>query len=400
MSQVAGPMSFLYLAVRATGGRKFGVRQARSVSALSESLRRESLLLLRWWKLPAWAGRDSKLRLKDHAALNEQLAQLLSRGVPLVEALEVTASAVQPGAKSRIDRMREMVASGSNFADACRAVGGFDEVTVAVYRGAERTGDLAGAAKRLAETARRQLAVSGKAATLMIYPAIVLSISILIATGMLIGVVPRLGAGMADLGIKLKLYSRIVIGLGEWMQAHLTLLGIALAAAVAAVLVGRAGVLRMIARLSRRMPMLRDVVLAQEAARFFAVMAAMVRSGVQIADALAVANQAVAHPRLRVQLERLRTRLVGGGLLRNLIEEVDALPLATRRLLVASERSGDLESAFNTLAGDMAEEVERRSSRLLAVLEPMLIVMMFLIIGSLLVSILLPLLTMNVRPGR
>lgn len=396
MSRVAGPMSFLYVAVRTGGGRKFGVRQARSVTALAESLRRESLLLLKWWQLPAWAGRDSRLKLKDHAALNDQLAQLLSRGVPLVEALEVTASAVQPGAKLRVERLREMVASGSNFADACRAVGGFDEVTVAVYRGAERTGDLAGAAKRLAETARRQLAITGKAATLMIYPAIVLSISLLIATGMMIGVVPMLGERLTDMGIKMPWYSRQVMGLGGWLRGHLTFVAMVFVGAVAAVLAGRGALKLFVGRLSRTMPLLRDVVLAQEAARFFSVMAAMVRSGVQIADALLVANQAVNHPKLRSQLERLRTRLVGGGLLRNLIEEVDSLPLSTRRLLVAAERGGDLEGAFSTLAGDMADEVDRRSTRLLAVMEPMLIVLMFVIIGSLLVSILLPLLSMNI----
>jgi type II secretory pathway component PulF len=98
---------------------------------------------------------------------------------------------------------------------------------------------------------------------------------------------------------------------------------------------------------------------------------------------------------LRKQLERLRTRLVEGGLLRILIDEASQLPMATRKLLIAAERSGDMESVFATLATDMADEVERRSSRLLAVLEPLLIVVMFLIIGSLLISILLPLLTLT-----
>ena len=58
---------------------------------------------------------------------------------------------------------------------------------------------------------------------------------------------------------------------------------------------------------------------------------------------------------------------------------------------MAAERSGDLDSAFETLAGDMTEELERKSERLLAAMEPLLIVMMFLMIGSLVVSIMVPL---------
>lgn len=403
MSRAATPatsISFLYVAVRTGGGRKVGVRQARSAGALAESLRRESLLLLKWWKLPAWAAKDPGLTLKDHAALNEQLAQLLGRGVPLVEALEVTATTVRPAAKGRIERMRELVAAGHSFADACRSVGGFDDATIAVYRGAERTGDLAGAARRLSETMRRRLAVSGKAATLMIYPAIVLSISVVVAVLMMTLVVPRLGAALQEANVKLPKFSQIVMDSGAWMRDHATMLGIAFAALLALLLVARVAVMGFIGKVARRVPLLREVILAQESARFFAVMAAMTRSGVPLAEALGVANGTVGHPALRAQLERLRTRLIAGGLLRTLIEEVSALPLATRRLLIAAERSGDLETAFTSLSADMADEVDRRSQRLLSVLEPLLIVFMFLVIGSLLLAVLLPMLTISGRVAR
>jgi general secretion pathway protein F len=284
--------------------------------------------------------------------------------------------------------MKELVAAGSSFAEACRTVGGFDNVTIAVYRGAEKTGDLAGAAGQLALTARRRLKVAGKAATLMIYPAIVLTISAGVSVLMLTVIVPMIGEGLARADIELPLYSKLVMMLGAWMRANIMWLALGLAAVVALLLVAKTAVAEGIRKFMRRAPLLRDVVLAQESARFFSVMAAMTRTGVPIADALGVANQAVGHPMLRKQLERLRTRLVEGGLLRILIDEASQLPMATRKLLIAAERSGDMESVFATLATDMADEVERRSSRLLAVLEPLLIVVMFLIIGSLLISIL------------
>jgi type II secretory pathway component PulF len=160
-------------------------------------------------------------------------------------------------------------------------------------------------------------------------------------------------------------------------------------------IIGRVAVMQFFQGMMRKLPIMRDVVVAQESARFFSVMGAMTRSGVPIADALAVANQALTHPVMRRQLERMRTRLIEGGLMRTLIDEVLSLPIATRRLLIAAERSGDLENAFQTLAGDMSDEVERSSSRLLAVLEPALIVFMFLIIGSVLLALMLPMLTLS-----
>lgn len=393
----AATIPFLYVAMRPGGGRTFGVRSAGSVQALSQSLRSENRLLLKTYRLPAWAGSEGGISLKDYALLNEQLAQLLSRGVPLVEALEVVAQTVRPAARPTIARMKDLVASGSSFADACRQVGGFDNVTIAVYRGAERSGDLAGAARELMLNARRQLGIKGKATTLLVYPIVVLSISVIVTVFMMIGVVPKLGEALADADIPLPWISQVVMNTGAWMKANVLWLALAAAAVAFAAVLARKAIASVVAGVFRKLPLVRDVVLAQESARFFSVMAAMVRTGVPLGDALGVANQAVTHPVLRGQLERLRTRLIDGGLLRTLIDEVVAFPVATRRLLVAAERSGDMETAFTTLAGDMTTEVETRSSRLLAVLEPLLILVMFAVIGLLLLAVMLPMLTMSSR---
>jgi type II secretory pathway component PulF len=391
----ASSNAFFYVAVRSGGGRKLGVRQAGSMPALAQSLRTENQLLVKSWKVPGWMAREQTLSLKDQGALNDQLSQLLSRGVPLVEALDVVTQTVRSITKPRMVRLRDLVQSGTSFADACRMVGGFDSVTIAVYRAAERTGDLAGAAKELSITMRRRLAIAGKAATLMIYPAIVMSISLIVATLMMLVIVPMMGEGLMKSDIPLPAFSKIVIGLGMWMRENVMWLALAVGALAILGIIGRSAVIGLFERLMRKLPIMRDVVIAQESARFFSVMGAMTRSGVPIADALGVANQALSHPVMRRQLERLRTRLIEGGLMRTLIEEVSSLPIATRRLLIAAERSGDLENAFHTLAGDMSDEVERSSARLLAVLEPALIVFMFLVIGSLLIALMLPMITLT-----
>jgi type II secretory pathway component PulF len=391
--------SFFYVAARAGGGRTMGVRPAASERVLAESLRKEKLLLLRSYRLPAWASKAGGLRLKDRAELNEQLAQLLSRGVPLVEALDVVAQTVAGPAQATVARMRELVSAGSGFADACQRVGGFDRVTIAVYRAAERTGDLAGAAKQLSVTMRRQIAVKSKAVTLMIYPAVVLSISLIVSTFMLTVIVPRIGSAMADMRAKLPVYTQVVMGLGGWMRNNILWVLVGAVVIAMLVVIRRAVIGRGLARVARRMPLLREVILAQESTRFFSVMAAMTRSGVPLADALGVANDAVGLPVLKKQLVTLRTKLIEGGVLRTLIESVTALPLATRRLLIAAERAGDLETAFDSLAIDMADEVDRKATRLLSALEPLLIVFIFVVVGGILMAVMIPMLTLSSRIG-
>lgn len=392
-TSVKAGSGFVYVAATATGGRKLGMRQAPSERALAEQLRRDRLVLMRTWRLPGAFAAPTRLNTRDQAALNDQLAQLLSRGVPLVEALEVTASVVTPKAKPVVDQLRTQVAAGDSFADACASAGPFDEVTVSIYRAAERTGDLPGACAQLATSQRRRLAVAGKAATLMIYPAIVFTISVIVSSIMLAFIVPRVLGGIAEQGGELPWFSRMVLALGEFLSASglFVLLGVVVLIVLAVLARRQLGAI--IGALSRKLPLLRDVVLAQESSRFFSVMAAMTRSGIPIADALAVAEQAIGLPKLRSQLVTMRKRLIEGGVLRLLIDDVTALPLATRKLLIAAERAGDLETAFDQLADDMASEASKRSERALAALEPALIVMMAVLIGGLVIAMMLPMIT-------
>jgi type II secretory pathway component PulF len=400
MSTVHRPQSsYVFIAAKSAGGRSFGVRQARDRRQLNDQLRRERMVPLKTWELPEWAAvsSGSKLKLKDQAELNTQLAQLLSRGVPLVEALEVVASAISSAHRPIVQRMREMVSGGSSFADSCASLGAFDKVTIAVYRAAERTGDLAGAAKQLAMTMRRQLAISSKAVTLMIYPAIVLSISVVMGLLMITFIVPKIGQALKTSGKPLPWITQVMVDLGFWMQENWIFALLGIFVMITACVMARQVLGRAFAKASRSVPIVKDLVLATESARFFTVMAAMTRCGIPLSDALGTATGSLSHPELRRQLQHLQTRLIEGGVLRSLIDSVTMLPVPTRRLLIAAERAGDLVPALETLAGDMADEVERKSSRLLAALEPVLIVIMFLIIGGILLTIMLPLIKLTTQ---
>jgi type II secretory pathway component PulF len=393
----AASRSFFFVATKPSGGRSMGVRSARSERALAEVLRRDRQVLLRTWALPAWISTESPMKTKDHSVLNDQLAQLLSRGVPLTEALEVVESVIRPQQRPRVERMRELVSGGASFADACRTVGGFDVVTIAVYRAAERTGDLAGAAAQLSETARRQMKISGKATTLMLYPIIVLTIGVLAGIFLLTTIVPTIGETLAEsMGEdKIPIYTKIMMAMGVFMRTNWLPLLAAVVVLGIVMLLGREAVGRAIGKVSRGVPILKDVILTQESARFFTVMAALSRSGVPVADGIAVAANAINHPKLRKQFDRLRAKLVEGGVLPRLIDDVDALPVATRRLLIAAERSGDLDTAFETLAEDHTEAVDRQAARLLGALEPLLIVGIFLLIGTMMLAIMVPMLNLS-----
>ena len=394
MAAAATLRPFVFIAVKPGGGRTVAVRSAPSASALASTMRKEKLTVLRSYPLPKLlAPAPKRMGLKDHAILNEQLFQLLSRGVPLVEALEVVAGTVTNAAKPIVSQIKDSVSAGVSFADAALKTGHFDAVNVAVYRAAERSGDLAGAAKQLAIAARRTVSVTEKARSIMIYPVVLFVVAILVSSMLLIVVLPNLGDTLLNLGSDVPIYTKVLLAAGTWMRANIFVVLAVAAALIGGAIVFRKNLAAWGVSMSRRLPVARDVMLAAESARFFAVMSAMSKAGVPLAEGLGTANKVITHPKLRKQLDKLRDRLVSGGILRHLIEEVDALPLATRRLLLAAERAGDMETAFSSLAGDMTDEVERQTTRLLAVLQPAMIVVMTVFIGALLLAILVPILS-------
>jgi type II secretory pathway component PulF len=387
--------SFLYLANKPGGGKSIGIRRARSERALAEALRRDRQVLRRTWKLPVSAGEGGYFNLNDQEALNTQLSQLLSRGVPLVDALEVASTVVGSKSADRVLRMRDAVASGKSFAEACELVQAFDEVSIAVYRAGERTGDLAGAAAQLGENASRIRLVAGKAVTMMIYPVVVLSIAMLAVLVLLTVVVPMIGGAMLSAGVELPTFTKIVLGLGLFLRGNAVVLLAVAAAAIVFGVAARSAIGAALMSVVRRLPGVKVVIKHQELARFFSVMGAMTRSGIPLADALAVSTRAIGDKAMARDLTRMRTRLIEGGVFRSLVEKVESLPQATRRLLIAADQGGELDSAFNALAKDHANEVDTRTGRLMAVLEPLLIVVLFLVIGTVIIAVMLPMLTVT-----
>ena len=291
------------MAATPRGGRRFGMRAAASPRTLADGLKQDRLLLLQSWRLPAWASKPNRFSGQDQETFNQVLGQMLTRGVPLVETLEVAREAVGSGARSIVQQIGKSVSEGASFADACRTARAFDQVTIAVYRAAERTGELGEAAQQLGKSIKRQRAVAGKAITLMVYPVIVLTIASSISLLMLMVIVPMLGRNIEQMTegseAQVPLFSRMVFALGNTMQANWMVVLGAIAATILLLIVFRAQVWEVARRASRKMPMMRELVRAQETTRFFSVMASMTRSGVPLSEALETGNQAVQDPKLR-----------------------------------------------------------------------------------------------------
>lgn len=406
MSSMTTPdPAFFYLAAGADGSRKFGVRSALNERSLAEGLGRDRLILVRSFRLPKVLNTTAtgKLPLKDQAEIHTQFSQLVGRAVPVAEALEVVEQTVTRRTSPTIAKMRSLVSQGSSFADACEATGSFDATTTAVYRAAERSGDLAGAARQLTISTRRQRQIREKATTVMLYPAVVATVGLFVGVFFLVVIVPQVIGGLRSVvegaGNRLPWYTEALSNLSNFLRAEWLLVLFVVAAMAITAIVVRKALITILASTLRRLPVAKDLANEGELARFFSVMSALARSGVPVVDALGIARGSINDPALSTQVGSFRQGLIDGGVMRTLIERVDRFPIASRRLLIAAERSGDLDEALETLAADHTQAVERQTERLLGVLEPALIVCIAVFIGGMVLAVMTPMLTITSSIG-
>lgn len=397
--------TFYYTAMKTSGSKAIGFRTAASRDKLSEQLKSDGLLLLSARRLPFSIGSDAtstsgsrnakRIPLKDEFALNEQLAVLVGRGVPLTESLEVVRGVVSKKSAPLVESIREQVLAGTSFADACAQTGSFDSIAVGVYKAAERSGDLAGAATRLATATKRRLAIRAKALTVTIYPSFIMLIAVFVLGGVLILLVPTLAEQIMQTGADLPLLSRIVFDTSLFLKGNLPSLLLGVAALLAIAVGLRSSVGATARSVALKFKPTRELMRSAELSRFFAILAAMTRTGVPLADALQSANAAIAEPKLKHQLESLRDKLVQGSAFGRVVDEVDLLPIETRKLLIAAERSGDLDTAFDALAERLAELVDTSSARVLALLEPAIFLLIFVVLAPVILGITTALMSMR-----
>lgn len=395
--------TFYYTAMKASGSKAFGIKTVDSREALADLLKADGMLLLSASKLPFTLGSATsasqastkRIPLKDEFALNEQLSVLLERGVPLIESLDVARGVVSKKTSPLIEQLREKVVAGTSFADACDRSRRFDNVAVGVYRAAERSGDLAGAADKLAIAAKRRLAIRNKALTVTIYPSFILSIAALVLGGVLILLVPSLAEQFSQTTADLPWLSRAVFDGSLFLRDNLPAIFLVVLALIIVAATSRSALSSTALAVAMKLKPTRDLFRAAELSRFFAILAAMTRTGVPLADALSSANAALAEPKLRKQMDTLRDQLVQGSAFARIVDDVDLLPIETRKLLIAAERSGDLDTAFDALAERLADNVDTASARLLALLEPAIFLLIFVVLAPIILGISTALMSMR-----
>lgn len=341
----------------------------------------------------------ARIRARELPGFTRELAALLGAGVPLVEALETLQDAAVGPFRTVISGVAGDIRHGARFTKALAhypAV--FDVMYVNMLRAGEVSGRLSETLDRLASYLEASVELRQKVGAAMTYPAVVVTLAVVLFGAMLVFIVPAFEKIYADLGGTLPLPTRILIGMSQILRHHLPLALAGLAVVLA--------VWRIWTRHTRVGALARDRLLLalpvfgllnQKIAitRFAESLSQMLKNGIPILQALDLAAHAAGNTVLQRGLVSARVLVAQGRPLSEALRRNRHYPALLIKMLAVGEKTGKADEMLERVAAFYRNEVTVMLTKLTSLVEPVLIIFLGVVIGGMVTCMFIPIFKMH-----
>ncbi len=395
---------YQYSALDQQGKTKRGVIEATTSTIAGRKLREQGLFptqikTARETAQPAKGARWKGLRLKsvntlDLGIATRQLAVMLAAGMPLVEALAAVAEQQTKGRLGSIlYQVRDDVLQGAALHQAFAAHPQvFQPLFVSMIQVGEASGTLDKVLLQLGDFMDEQARFQSQLKAAMTYPILMFLVGSGVLVFLMTFVVPRITRMLTDLDQVLPLPTRLLMGFTELLTGYWWLLVVVIAAVWLSL---RRYVRTPKGRLwfDRKKfvwPLIGALTLHNATARFARTTATLLHSGVPLLTSLKIVETLLGNRYLQQQLEQVREKVTEGASLAETLREVKVFPPMLAQMTAVGERSGELEGLLFKVADIYEHRVQSRLSGLMALLEPLMILVMGGIVGFIVLAVLLP----------
>lgn len=398
---------FIYKAVGRDGETVEGERQANDEGSLLATLQEEGLLPIRitlakssHFALMPRSRSKNRLNQKQIGLFTRELLTLLQAGLPLDRALTVLLdlSSHDPLLNGAIARILEAVKGGAQLSDALEAQSGsFSRFYLNLIRAGEAGGAMEQVLERLADYLERSKELRDTVVTAMIYPAILVVLAVMSLLLLLTFVVPQFTEMFESAGKDLPIPTQIVVGAAAGIRSYWWL-SIPLFAMISGyVRFQRADPVRRLAWDTRllKIPLVGDLLLRFEVASFSRTLATLLSNGVSLLAALSIVKETLDNQLVAEKVGLAAESLKRGGGLAAPLAESEVFPNMAIQMIKLGEESGHLGEMLERVAITYDKEIRTAIQRLLSLMEPILIVGLGLMIGGIIISILMAILSVN-----
>ncbi len=398
---------FFYKVINNKGETEEGSRDALNQQELWISLQNEGFMPISVNKgsankfLGISLGNNKKiLTIKYVSLFTDEMTTLLESGLPLDKSLLILMDLNEDNEVFRnlVSQILEKVKGGTSFADALSSqTGVFSKFYLNMIRAGEAGGNLASVLARLSDYMQRSKELKDTVSTALIYPTILLVMSVASLTVMLTFVVPQFSEMFADAGKELPVPTQIVVALSDFLQSYWWLL---------------AGIITIIYfymkqqlsdsitkkqwdRRFLKLPLAGEIIQNKETANISRTLGTLLGNGVSILDALSIVKETVGNLVLAEVIDDAVTDLTQGKNMSNALLKSELFPKMAMQMIKVGEETGKLEEMLLKMAEIYDKQLTTTIQRMLALLEPLLIVVLGLMVAGIIASILLAILSVN-----
>jgi type IV pilus assembly protein PilC len=353
---------------------------------------------------PSGRWQDIEIRLpfmapvgvRERAVFTRQVSTLLRAGMPLLRGLEVLGRQEKNRVlRGVIEATADDIRAGRKFSEAlARHPAVFDRLFVNMVRAGEAGGVLEVVLERLARFQEKSLQLRGKVKAALAYPIVVLAVATLILVGLLVFVVPKFEQIFADLlkGAPLPPLTQAVLAVSDVVRGHFLWVVLIACGLVWAFRVYRrrpAGAQRVDGWLIR-VPLFGDLLLKSLVARFARTLGTLLASGVPILPAILITRDTTGNACLAAALEVVHDRVKAGEPVAAPLAATAVFPAMVTSMIEVGEHTGKLAEMLQKVADIYEEEVDAAVAGLSSLIEPILIVVLAGVVGTIVIALFLP----------
>ena len=397
--------TFHFRAVTADGKSRAGTLSAETERLAAQELRRQGLLPVYVGSRPPQRRGEWKLprlkfgRRRDVLFFTQEIATLLTAGIPLDRALSITSELTEREEfRASVNDVLRALRGGRSFGDALAARPDyFSDIYVNMVRAGEASGSLAPIFERLSEYERTRDELRGYIISAMVYPALLSVVGMGSITLLLYFVVPRFASVFAESHMKIPLPTQILLQTSEIVKAYGLWVLLALAAAVSAL---RFHIGTTAGRLwwdgfKLRIPMFGDVIRKAQSAQFARAMGTLISNGVPLVQTLTISRAIMTNRRMSDALEIVAQGIKRGEGVSTPLTRSGQFPLLLSHLIAVGEETGRLDAMFLRAADIYDADTRSAIKRFTSLFEPLIILFMGVVIGSLILSLMMAITSLN-----
>jgi len=398
---------FRFEALDPKGGRVADVVEAPTLQEAADAVRSRGLFVTslaeagtepRQARPSLWDRISPAGTSRDLVAFTQQMEMLLKAGTAVVPALDaVEQQATKPAWRQVIRDLRANVEQGAPLARAIDARADvFDVLFRSVVAAGESSGRLPEAFGRLVEFTRRQTELRNRVIAALVYPAILLVLSIAVISLLLGVVLPRFAELFAVLDAELPASTKVLMAVAEIASQYWPVAVAAVLALVAGVvvLVKTPGGRRLARRVLLRLPLIGRLACRIILARLCRIWGLLVDAKVPLLDAVELAKQSTRVEEFAALMDRIKEAVSQGRTAANVLRQTHIVPATLAAAIGTGEESGRLGESLLFVASCMEEENQQLINALTRIAEPVILVFLGLVVGIVAISLYVPLFDM------